>query len=257
MPTGPSGRLKIRLYSSATVRFITEESTMPPVRWDAVRAVVFDVDGTLYDQGSMRRRMAMALILHCLQHPREWRLLRTVKTFREIRETLGEEEVGDVARVQYTRPAERLAIDPATVRQVAEYWLGERPLAQLRACRAPGIDALFAALRDTGRRIAVFSDYSIEDKLAALGLEADLCVSALDPDVDRLKPNARGLERILERLALPPEACVMIGDRDDRDGEAARRVGMPFVRKIWRGASDTGTVSDYVALATLLRRGAR
>jgi putative hydrolase of the HAD superfamily len=230
---------------------------MPPVRWEAVRAVVFDVDGTLYDQASMRRRMGMALILHCLRHPLEWRLLRTVQTFREVREALGEEEVGDVARLQYSRPAERLRIDPASVRQVAEYWLGERPLAHLRACRAPGIDELFKALRETGRKIAVFSDYSIEDKLQALELEADLCVSALDPDVDRLKPNARGLERILERLALPPDACVMIGDRDDRDGEAARRVGMPFVRKTWRGPSDAETVDDYVALATLLRNGAR
>jgi putative hydrolase of the HAD superfamily len=230
---------------------------MLPIRWDAVRAVVFDVDGTLYDQGRMRRRMAMALLLHCLRHPREFGLLRTVQTFRQIREELGEEEVGDVARVQYTRPAERLAVDPDTVRRVAEYWLGERPLAHLPACRAPAIDTLFAALRDTGRKIAVFSDYSIEDKLDALQLRADLCVSALDPDVDRLKPNARGLERILEHLDLPPQACVMIGDRDDRDGEAARRVGMPFLRKVSGGKSEAGTVNDYAGLASMLRDSAR
>jgi phosphoglycolate phosphatase/putative hydrolase of the HAD superfamily len=230
---------------------------MSPISWNAVRAVVFDVDGTLYDQGRMRRRMGAALLLHCLRHPRQLGLLRTVQVFRQIREELGEEEVGDVVRVQYTRPAERLAVDPDTVRQVAEDWLGERPLAHLLACRAPAIDALFAALRDTGRTIAVFSDYSIEDKLEALGLDADLCVSALDPDVDRLKPNARGLERILERLDLPAAACVMIGDRDDRDGEAARRVGMPFLRKVWRGADEAGTVNDYAALAARLREGAR
>jgi len=230
---------------------------MPPIHWDAVRAVVFDVDGTLYDQGRMRRLMARALLLHCLRHPREFGLLRTVQTFRQIREQLSEEEVGDIVRLQYARPAERLAVDPDAVRRVAEYWLGERPLAHLSSCRAPAIDTLFAALRDTGRTIAVFSDYSIENKLDALGLRADLCVSALDPDVDRLKPNARGLERILERLALPPEACVMIGDRDDRDGEAARRVGMPFLRRVWGGKSETGTVNDYAALAMMLREGAR
>ena len=230
---------------------------MPPIRWDAVRAVVFDVDGTLYDQARMRRRMGSALLRHCLRHPQEFRLLRTVQTFRRIREELGDEEVGDVARLQYTRPAERLAVDPETVRRIAEHWLGERPLAHLPACRAPAIDTLFAALRDTGRKTAIFSDYPIRDKLDALGLEADLCVSAIDPDVDRLKPNARGLERILERLALPPEACVMIGDRDDRDGEAARRVGMPFLRKVWGGNSEPGTINDYAGLASMLRKNAR
>jgi len=230
---------------------------MPSIHWDAVRAVVFDVDGTIYDQGRMRRRMALALLRHCLRYPHEVGLLRTVQTFRRIREELGDEEVGDIARLQYARPAERLALDPDAVRRVAEYWLGERPLAHLPACRAPAVDILFAALRETGRKIAIFSDYAIENKLAALGLEADLCVSALDPDVDRLKPNARGLERILERLALPPEACVMIGDRDDRDGEAARRVGMPFLRRVWGGKSEAGTVNDYAALAMMLREGAR
>ena len=230
---------------------------MPPIRWDAVRAVVFDVDGTLYDQGRMRRRMALALLRHCLLHPREFGILRTVQTFRRIREELGEEEVGDVARLQYARPAERLAVDLDAVRRVAEYWLVERPLAHLPACRAPAIDTLFSALRDTGRKTAIFSDYPIEDKLHALGLEADLCVSALDPDVDRLKPNARGLVRILERLALPPEACVMIGDRDDRDGEAARRVGMPYLRKVWDGKSEAGTINHYAELVSLLRDNAR
>ena len=230
---------------------------MSPIHWAAVRAVVFDVDGTLYDQGRMRRRMALALLRHCLRNPSEFGLLRTVQTFRRSREELGEEEVGDVARLQYVRPAERLAVDPAAVRRVAEYWLGERPLAHLPACRAPAVDTLFAVLRETGRKIAVFSDYAIENKLQALGLEADLCVSALDPDVDRLKPNARGLERILERLALPPEACVMIGDRDDRDGEAARRVGMPFLRKVWGGRNEDGTVNDYAAVAAILREPSR
>lgn len=228
---------------------------MPPVRWEAIRAVVFDVDGTLYDQRSMRRRMATALLFHCLRHPGDVGLLRTVQAFRQIREELGVEEVGDVATLQYTRPAERLKVPPQNVRRVAEHWLGERPLAHLPACRAPGIDKLFEALQATDRRIAIFSDYSIEDKLEALGLRADLCVSALDPDVDRLKPNARGLERILERLELPAEACVMIGDRDDRDGEAARRVGMPYLRKIWGGQAGDGTVSDYAELASTLRVG--
>lgn len=230
---------------------------MPPIHWDAVRAVVFDVDGTLYDQRRLRRRMAMALLLHCLRHPREFGMLRTVQTFRRVREELGEEGVADVARLQYVRPAERLALDPETVRRIAEHWLGERPLAHLPACRAPAIDTLFATLRDTGRKIAVFSDYPIENKLAALGLEADLCVSAIDPDVDRLKPDARGLERIMERLDLPPRACVMIGDRDDRDGEAARRVGMPFLRKVWSGKDDVGTVHDYAAVAAILRGASR
>ena len=47
--------------------------------------------------------------------------------------------------------------------------------------------------------------------------------------MDRLKPRPEGLSRALERLAVGPAEALMVGDRDDCDGEAARRLGCPYL----------------------------
>ena len=44
--------------------------------WRRAELVVFDVDGTLYDQSCLRRRMIRQLLLHCLRRPRQAAVLR-------------------------------------------------------------------------------------------------------------------------------------------------------------------------------------
>jgi FMN phosphatase YigB (HAD superfamily) len=111
------------------------------------------------------------------------------------------------------------------------------------------------ALRTAGVAVAVLSDYPAADKLAALELEADILVSAVDPRVDRLKPHPRGLQRVIELAGVEPEKTVMIGDRDERDGECARRAG---ARWLIKAASDRsqGFFKDYSTLLESFERSA-
>ena len=220
--------------------------------WPRVRAVVFDLDGTLYDQRRLRRRMLARLALHLAARPRDLALPRRLATFRRLREALAEEEVAGIGRLQYERPARALGIAPEALRADVVTWMHRRPLDLLAACRAPGADRLFRALRTTGRRVAVLSDYPAAEKLRALCLEAEPVVSAEDPEVDRLKPHPRGLEVVLERLGLGAAECVMIGDRDERDGACARRLGMPFLRKVWREPVGPGEIARLGGLAARL-----
>ena len=195
-------------------------------RW---QAVVFDVDGTLYEQGPLRRRMAAELLLHVALRPWRVGLLRRLGCFRRQRELISERELEGAARLQYELPAAELGVSAERIRADVEEWIERRPLRHLGACRVEGVRRFLDHLRAGGVRLGVLSDYPAAQKLAALGLAADVVVSGTDAGVDRLKPHPAGLEAVLARLGQPAARCLLIGDRDDRDGECARRAGVAYL----------------------------
>jgi phosphoglycolate phosphatase/putative hydrolase of the HAD superfamily len=191
-----------------------------PLDWERIGLVIFDVDGTLYDQNQMRARMLVEILRsHSLD------VALTLRAFRKGREELADQH-GDFEARQYELTAARRNRSVEHVRGLVAEWIEERPLAFLPRCRLDGVDRLFTALRASGKRIAVFSDYPVAAKLAALGLSADISVSACDLGIGRLKPDPAGLQYILERTGVQAAAALMVGDRVDRDWEAARRIGM-------------------------------
>ena len=187
--------------------------------------MVFDVDGTLYSQSRLRRRMLGRLISDACGS-RSLRTIRILRVFRQIRESLGNHPSADFLIQQYQQTADRCQVSVDEVRRLTNDWLEQRPLPFLAACRYPHLEALFLALRTAGKRVAVFSDYPAVGKLSALGLQAWPIVCATDEEVARLKPNPAGLLRILNQCGVHPNRTLMIGDRFDRDGLAAGRANV-------------------------------
>jgi len=225
---------------------------MISIDWQRISLVVFDVDGTLYDQRVLRLKMMRRLAIHCLRHPGDLRVLRVISTYRQCREELAEEESEGIAELQFRRPAEKLGVEPDDVRRTVEDWMLERPLEHLRPCRYAKVADFMAALRANGKEVAVLSDYPAGEKLQALELDASLAVSAVDPEVDRLKPHPRGLFRVLELAGVPPQQALLVGDRDDRDGECARRAGVPYLIRTREPATDGHQFQDYEDLVRSL-----
>ena len=198
---------------------------MPLLDWKDIDLVVFDVDGTLYDQRRLRFAMLRRLLAATWQ-TRSLDTLQTLRTFRQVREALGDQPGADFMTLQYARTASRHHKTEDEVRALATDWLEQRPLPLLAGCRYPHLDTLFAGLRAAGKQIAVFSDYPARDKLAALGLQAQTIVCATDAGIARLKPDPCGLLAILRQTGVPAARALMIGDRFDRDAAAASRAGM-------------------------------
>ncbi len=215
------------------------------IDWGSLKLVVFDLDGTLYDARRLRRRMAGSLLLHCLRHPEDLAVPRILFEFRRCRERLAEQERTDIGRLQYSEPAARLGLDPERVRRAVEEWFFRRPLPHLEGCRYPGVRSVFAKLAAMGKVVAVLSDYPVDEKLAAMGLEADFTVSGMDPEVNRLKPHPAGLARVLELAGAEPGECVLFGDREERDGACARRAGSACLIKTSRPGGGPGTFHHY------------
>jgi HAD superfamily hydrolase (TIGR01549 family) len=186
-----------------------------------LRAVTFDLDGTLYDDHAARRRLLWATFPY-------W---RTLRVGRRVREELrartfdsGEAFLVEEARVV----AERLERDVAATRTLLRELFDVR-LARVLARTGPRADArtTIASLAERGLRLAIVSDRgAVDDKLRALGLH-DLPWSAhvSADDTGALKPQARAFQTALERLGVAPGEVLHVGDRDDTDGVGARAAG--------------------------------
>jgi len=214
------------------------------VDWDSVDLVVFDVDGTLYDQRRLRLLMLRELLRDAWSS-RSLATLRTLRSFREIREALGDEPVDDFLQQQYARTAAQHGSTADAVQALVTDWMEQRPLACIGRCVYRHVPALFESLHTRGKQVAVFSDYPARDKIQALGLRAYPIICATDAEVARLKPDPRGLLAILAHCDVNPRRALMIGDRFDRDAAAARRAGVRALIRSRQPHADFATFRAY------------
>ncbi len=198
---------------------------MPPYR-----AWLVDLDGTLYRASWVRLAMTAELLAG------GGRSVRVLRVFRQEHERLRAELVKPVSspyEEQLRRAAERLGRDVSEVRRVVDYWMVCRPGKWLRLFRRRRLLAEIAGFRQQGGRTAVVSDYPAAQKLAALGAASLFDVVVANGESggpNRLKPWPDGYLLAAERLGMAAEECLVVGDRQDADGEAARRAGMAFRR---------------------------
>lgn len=197
---------------------------LSPSDWDDIELVAFDVDGTLYDSRSLRIRIARDMLVHAVLE-QKLGFISVLRAYRRIREQLGDLEADDFEATLINRTATTASCSAETVRAIVEEWIEQRPLRYLAGCRYPGLLELFAGLRRSGKRVGILSDYPARAKLDALGLAADHVVSAGDDCVGFLKPHPRGIEFLITAAGAKAGTTVLIGDRTERDGVVARRVG--------------------------------
>jgi putative hydrolase of the HAD superfamily len=194
-----------------------------------VRAWLVDLDGTLYHAAPVKAAMALELAAAGL---RAAPLLRRFRIEHE-RVRAADGGAADPFARQIAAAAHALGVAPATLFGVVDDWMFRRPGKWLRAARRRGFLAELVAFRAAGGRTALVSDYPARRKLEALGVTAlfETIVASGEPGGPRnLKPSPEGVLAAAARLGVEPAECLVIGDRDDADGEAARRAGMAFRR---------------------------
>ena len=193
----------------------------------AVRAVLFDVDGTLYHQGPLRLCMALELVA---SGRRTWGAIRAFRRVREELRDLGAAEA-PLPRLQYQLAAERQQMRVDEVEAAVSEWIYRRPLKYLRRCRRAGIESLLGYLGSRGIPAGVFSDYPAREKLHALHLAEtiSLIACATDAEINAFKPHPRGFIWACERWGLEPSEVLYVGDRAEVDATGAANAGMHCV----------------------------
>jgi FMN phosphatase YigB (HAD superfamily) len=205
----------------------------PSLDVSRLRAVIFDLDGTLYRQGPLRRAMALRLLrAHVVRPAAGLRTMRTIAAYRRAQEELrGTQGNGDLAEAQLVLTVERTGYDRDLVAHDINRWVEEAPLDLLARFVQPGLGALLAALRSQGLKLGVLSDYQALPKLQALGIVDlfDVVLWAQQPEIGVFKPHPLGLLVALHRLDVTAEQALYVGDRAEVDAVAAAAARVPCV----------------------------
>jgi HAD superfamily hydrolase (TIGR01549 family) len=169
-----------------------------------------------------------------------WRTIKTLRRFRKSHEQLrrGELDAHPAVDVSLSPFEQQLAVTAAdlglalaTVRATVEQWMMVRPRRWIRLFRRQALLDELVRFQAGGGKLALVSDYPLQVKVQALaGLVTfdTIVASGETGGPTQLKPAPDGYLAAAGRLDVPPEACLVIGDRVDADGKAAEAAGMKF-----------------------------
>jgi HAD superfamily hydrolase (TIGR01509 family) len=180
----------------------------------AAAGVLFDVDGTLVDTTFIHAALwAEALRQHGHRSPAaEIHHAIGMSSEELLNRCLGEDE-----------DADRDAITAAHLTLYKQWWGRLNPL--------PGARELLFACRERGLRVVLASS-ATDEELTALraALDADEAIDAAtsSSQAESGKPAPDVLHAALERIGLPAQRVVFVGDAV-WDGYAAQRAGILFV----------------------------
>ena len=216
----------------------------------AYKAICFDIDGTLYPAGIMKRRLALMGLAHPLFNlkyrrnrkqlrlhqkdyvmdiPFRWREAMTIQsgTGAEPESGFREEdyrETYDSLQRKVYGPMERLYVSTEAF---------------------PGVRRIFQKIHDKGLKIGVFTDFPLFSKLQGMNLADLVDFAASSDDVGFLKPDSHCFEYLLYNLKMGAEDVLYVGDSYEKDIKGAAGAGIDAVLVNVKGSAMRDGAAKY------------
>ena len=105
-------------------------------------------------------------------------------------------------------------------------------------------------LRERGLKLAILSDapkLKAWLRLVEMKIDSFFDVVVTFDDTGKTKPNVEPFKKVLEKLNLKAEECIMVGDWPERDLTGAKNIGMKtvFAKYGYTWGKPTEVASDY------------
>ena len=214
----------------------------------ALKAVGFDIDGTLYPDHRARWRSLPFFFIHMrsiIAFSRTRKLMRLNSDDSVIAENAGE------AEVIYFAEERNCSLERARdIRDRIIYKGWERYFRGIKIY--PDVRESLLRLKDAGLKLAALSDFPVGRKLEFFGLEGIFDVVLGFPESGRLKPRHEPFLHMADGLKTNPEDIIYVGNKLDYDVRGAENAGMRGAligSPGCRAPSDVTKYSDYRHLA--------
>jgi len=193
---------------------------------EKIKAVVFDLDGTLYDNSGLPLKLVLADVKNMWVLGAERKARKQIKGI-DYKDAAG---VYDALFQKMTEVKKSLTVEKARRWYQDKYMPLQVALLGIYFAPRPLCIELLEAMKERGLKLVLYSDYGHEtEKIEALGIPTslfDVIVSAAK--MGGLKPCKASMERLMQQYELDPATTLYVGDREDTDGESARSMGIPF-----------------------------
>ncbi len=205
-----------------------------------LKAVLFDVDGTLYPQSFFIKTSLQFF----LKHPRLSTAFRHLR--HDVRAIGG---VEDLHLAQVSLAAGYMRIPAERAQELLETYIYGSYMNMLSKAKPyPQVGPLLADLKKAGLKLGVITDYPVGAKLSALGFDQywDVAVSA--DTMGHLKPEADAFIMAAEELKISPEQIIYVGNEYKYDIIGAKRAGMKAAHLAQKAVPDSAadiTFSDF------------
>ena len=183
-----------------------------------VRAVAFDIDGTLYPNAAMYLKSIPFAVTH----------LRLMTAYARVRQEIrGRRPVDDLQALEARMLAKRLGIAPEEARgriqrEIHGTW--EEVLDNVSPY--PHVRECVLSLREAGFAVAVTSDFPVERKLERLGLDGLFDCRLWTEESGYLKPHPEPFLALAECMGYPAQEILYVGNSYEYDVVGAKNVGM-------------------------------
>ncbi len=209
----------------------------------ALKAVGFDIDGTLYPNSKMYLR-SFGFVVRNLGLMRCFgRVRRRIRSVRPIE---------DFHRVQ----AELLGVEMAISTADAERIINERIYTEWEQVinHVPlydGVVETVEAFRSAGLKVGVTSDFPVSRKLGMLGLDDCWDCAFSSEEVGYLKPNPEPFLELARRFACRPEEILYVGNSYKYDVVGAVSAGMHAAHLARSPVKDSRAILTFSRYNTL------
>ena len=193
---------------------------------NSIDAIIFDLDGTIYNKKWLKLFFSLSFIFN----------LPVLLAFLKIRKL--NYGVDYRSKEEFNKNI-ILALSKKTSLSIkqSEVFINifmKKFISILKRKYKPNKDIIqvISYYYDKGVKIVCLSDYSmVKERLQALGVDIDkFAIIKSSEDYGTLKPAVTPFLKIAEELKILPSNIIVVGDRDDTDGEGARKSGMRFIK---------------------------